>query len=233
MNRHLCLPRLLLLASLLGTQVGAVLAKEQKPHQPIFQLSLAAGYAALSGIITETNQLPYGFADHGGFATVAAQHKIYKPLGIAVEITGQTHSYNAEKAAHTILDQDKSATAARVEATTGYRMLTAAIGPYYELRVLPALHINIAALAGSTTVFTPQIAENIKKAPHTETLYKKGRAQSFYIGGSIRPTWYLTPTLGIGLLLSAGYSNPQIQAGQTFSLKHMNFHSGLELSIRL
>jgi hypothetical protein len=232
MNRHLFLPQLLLLTSLLMTQVGALFAKKQKPNKPIIQLSLAGGYAALSGIITEISQRPYGFADHGGFATISARHKIHKALGLALEITGQAHTYDAEKAAHTILDQDRSATAARVEAT-GYRILTAAIGPYYELRVLPALHINIAALAGSTTVFTPQITESIKKAPHTETLYKKGRGHSFYVGGSIRPTWYLTPTLGIGLLLSAGYSNPQIQAGQTFSLKHMNFRSGLELSIRL
>ncbi len=195
-------------------------------------LSLSGGYASLSGTLAATDMQPYGFAQNGGFASVCGFYAIHGAWGIAADVIFQGHTYDAGTAAAQILKRDTRAAAAKVEAG-GYRMLTAAIGPGYEINVWSSFRIRIAASLGIATVFTPHITEDIKTAPYTLVTYKSGRASAFYAGCAFRPTWYLVPGLGLGLVFSGGYANPEIWGEQIYSLKYSTLRTGLELTLRL
>ncbi len=197
-----------------------------------FAVTVSGGIATVSSALAREDNPPFGLAKNGMFAAISGRCAINRSWGIAGELILQGHAYNAEKAAALILEADVNAGAAKVDATP-YTIFTAAAGPYANIRLLPDLQINIAALLGVTTVTTPEIIHEVKTMPHTRSEYKKGYASAFYTGASIRPTWYFSPRLGAGLVGSVGYARPEVQLGRPYSLEYLTLRGGLELIIRI
>ncbi len=211
---------------------GGLLHAQEPVEDRIFAVTASGGMATISSALARQDRPVFGLAQNGMFAALSGRCAINRSWGIGGELSLQAHPYHAEKAAEMILENDIMAVSAKVDATP-YIIFTAAAGPYCDIRLLPAFHINIAALFGVTSVSTPHIVHDVKTAPYTRTEYKRGHASAFYTGATVRPTWYFTPRLGAGLVGGMGYARPEVQMNRAYSLEYLTFRAGLEVIFRI